>query len=316
VRRTLAAAAAFGLAALALTGCATASAPTCARTTNPGNLASLVQVSGDFAKKPTVDISSPLSPGDGQFVDLTTGTGTEIVSDDQLVGLAVDLFSAKTGKEIVTAGYGSTGPTITPVSTWVQTVPGFEVALKCAGEGTRMIVGLTPTELGSSTASLGLAADESAIAVIDVQKVYLSRADGTPVFNDGHNLPVVVLAPSGQPGVTIPKTDPPTSLVVQTLQKGTGATVGDKDTVRVAYTGLTWADGKVFDSSWGSTPASLSMTGIVPGLAAALKGATVGSQILAVIPPSDGYGSTATGQIPANSTLVFVVDILGIDATQ
>ena len=62
--------------------------------------------------------------------------------------------------------------------------------------------------------------------------------------------------------------------------------------------------------------ASLSMTGIVPGLATALKGATVGSQILAVIPPSDGYGSTATGQIPANSTLVFVVDILGIDATQ
>ena len=40
----------------------------------------------------------------------------------------------------------------------------------------------------------------------------------------------------------------------------------------------------------------------------------VGSQIVAVIPPSLGYGSQAQGTIPANSTLVFVVDILGIQS--
>jgi peptidylprolyl isomerase len=39
----------------------------------------------------------------------------------------------------------------------------------------------------------------------------------------------------------------------------------------------------------------------------------VGSQVLAVIPPGDGYGDQASESIPANSTLVFVIDILGVD---
>ena len=39
-------------------------------------------------------------------------------------------------------------------------------------------------------------------------------------------------------------------------------------------------------------------------------GHTVGSQVLLVVPPSLGYGSEAKDKIPANSTLVFVVDIL------
>ena len=41
-----------------------------------------------------------------------------------------------------------------------------------------------------------------------------------------------------------------------------------------------------------------------------LIGQTVGSQVLLVIPPDKGYGNKASGSIPANSTLVFVVDIL------
>ena len=45
----------------------------------------------------------------------------------------------------------------------------------------------------------------------------------------------------------------------------------------------------------------------------ALTGQTVGSQIVAVIPPDQAYGDVANGPIPANSTLVFVVDILGVD---
>ena len=37
------------------------------------------------------------------------------------------------------------------------------------------------------------------------------------------------------------------------------------------------------------------------------------SQVMAIIPPSLGYGDQASDSIPANSTLVFVIDILGVD---
>ncbi|MEV9370133.1 FKBP-type peptidyl-prolyl cis-trans isomerase, partial [Klebsiella pneumoniae] len=44
----------------------------------------------------------------------------------------------------------------------------------------------------------------------------------------------------------------------------------------------------------------------------ALEGQTVGSQVLVVMPASDGYGDKGQGSIPANAPLVFVVDILGV----
>ena len=41
-----------------------------------------------------------------------------------------------------------------------------------------------------------------------------------------------------------------------------------------------------------------------------LVGQPVGSQVLLVVPPDKGYGAKASDTIPANSTLVYVVDIL------
>lgn len=50
--------------------------------------------------------------------------------------------------------------------------------------------------------------------------------------------------------------------------------------------------------------------GVIEGWLEGLKGQKVGSEVLLVVPPSLGYGDQAQGEIPANSTLVFVVDIL------
>ena len=83
--------------------------------------------------------------------------------------------------------------------------------------------------------------------------------------------------------------------------------------MRVHYTGLTWADRTVFDTTWDAEPKSIDLSTMLPGFAEAITGQTVGSQVLVVIPPDQGYGDQAQGQIPADSTLVFVVDILGID---
>ena len=73
------------------------------------------------------------------------------------------------------------------------------------------------------------------------------------------------------------------------------------------------AAGTVFDSSWTrKSPATFGIgTGnVIPGWDKGLVGKKVGSRVLLVVPPADGYGDRAQAKIPANSTLVFVVDIL------
>ena len=92
------------------------------------------------------------------------------------------------------------------------------------------------------------------------------------------------------------------------------------DTVVVQYTGWLWADGKIFDSSWQKgAPATFVATegqgGVIAGFAKALIGQPVGSQVIAIIPPDEGYGDNPPqgGQIAADSTLIFVADILAVD---
>jgi peptidylprolyl isomerase len=52
--------------------------------------------------------------------------------------------------------------------------------------------------------------------------------------------------------------------------------------------------------------------GVVPGFARALIGQTVGSRVLVAIPPSEGYpAGQEPASIPANATMIFVIDILG-----
>jgi peptidylprolyl isomerase len=88
--------------------------------------------------------------------------------------------------------------------------------------------------------------------------------------------------------------------------------------VVVQYTGVTWDDNRVFDSTWEQgTPATFVVdTGegseVVPGLSKAIIGQKVGSQVGVIVPPSEGYGDQEVQGIPANSTLFFVIDILGV----
>ena len=86
------------------------------------------------------------------------------------------------------------------------------------------------------------------------------------------------------------------------------------------YTGVLYKDGKEFDSSWSrGQAAQFPLTGVVPGFTEGIGGAgavapmKVGGRRIMILPSSLGYGAQAAGSIPANSTLVFVVDLKSID---
>ena len=103
-------------------------------------------------------------------------------------------------------------------------------------------------------------------------------------------------------------------LKYQVLKQGTG-TVSPKatDRVKVHYHG-TLLNGTVFDSSvQRNEPASFPLNGVIPGWTEGLQLMKVGDKFKFEIPPNLAYGPNSPSPlIPANSTLVFEVELLGI----
>jgi FKBP-type peptidyl-prolyl cis-trans isomerase len=104
------------------------------------------------------------------------------------------------------------------------------------------------------------------------------------------------------------------SLVVEDLVVGTGATAASGDTVTVHYLG-TLTNGTKFDSSYDrGTPYSFRLgTGaVIPGFDQGVTGMKVGGKRRLTIPPSLAYGSTGSGPVPPNATIVFEVELVSI----
>lgn len=143
------------------------------------------------------------------------------------------------------------------------------------------------------------------------------RATGTPV-TPPEGFPTVTVDDTGKPTVTIPETAPPNATKVAVLKQGDGPVVADGDSVTVQYQGVNWNTKKVFDQSWGREPATFTTSGVIKGFQDALIGQKVGSQVIAIIPPQDGYGPTGqpSAGIKGTDTLVFVIDILATHPTK
>ncbi|WP_249051695.1 FKBP-type peptidyl-prolyl cis-trans isomerase [Cellulomonas fimi] len=157
-------------------------------------------------------------------------------------------------------------------------------------------------------------AENTALMLIDVAdaRSIPTRAEGEPVVPPA-GLPVVALDNEGVPSVKPVDGEAPTELVVQPLIKGDGPPLEAGQTVTFNYSGWLW-DGTPFDSSWEGAPftTTLGTQQVIQGWDQGLAGQTVGSQVLLIVPPALGYGDQERGPIPANSTLVFVVDILAV----
>ncbi len=109
---------------------------------------------------------------------------------------------------------------------------------------------------------------------------------------------------------------PPTQLTGQDLVTGTGPAASDTSTVTVQYVGALYDTGKVFDASWpptGKGPTSFPLSQVIPGFKNTITGMKIGGRREVVIPPSLAYGAAGRPPtIPPSSTLVFVIDLLGV----
>jgi FKBP-type peptidyl-prolyl cis-trans isomerase FkpA len=110
-----------------------------------------------------------------------------------------------------------------------------------------------------------------------------------------------------------------TALYTQTdLHVGTGAVAANGNTLTVNYTGWLYDGSKIdlkglqFETSVGQTPFTfiLGSGQVIDGWEKGVPGMQVGGLRRLVIPPSLAYGTTRSGKIPANATLVFEIELL------
>ncbi len=259
-----------------------------------------VKVTGDVGSKPTVTFDTAFASDVEEHIVLVPGTGDDI-KEGQRVTADYVAISGNDGSELDTT-YGKTPQRIVlDHNSLLAPVYDAMIGQKV---GARVLV----------SADLTSAQGTWIIFVFDITGVenVPASANGTPV-TPAAGLPVVTIV-NGVPTITAPTGTAPTGLIAQVLIKGDGPAITAGQTVLMQYTGMIWASGKVFDSSWGSGAVDFPVGAgqVIPGFDEGLVGQTIGSRILLVIPPDKGYGTDGNTQagIAGTDTLVFVVDLL------
>jgi FKBP-type peptidyl-prolyl cis-trans isomerase len=309
MRRTAAALLTPLIAVGALAGCSSSTA-------SAAGPNSAVTASGTFGKSPTVKIPTA-KPGSSLYVKTESqGNGQALGSSGAFLSNYVVYIWSGTSHKLALTTYTAT-PQVLPTTL----LPGLKTALVGKKMGSRVLAVLPPKYgYGSQgNAQVGVTGTDTLVFVMDLIKAYPATvsASGTQVSTGGGNLPTVTAASGTAPKVTVPSNNPPASLVTKTLIKGSGPPITKGQEVVTQYVGVNWRTKTVFDSSWsrgspygfqiGASPAQ-----IIPGWDTGLLGVRVGSRVLLVIPPKEGYGSSGNSSagIKGTDTLVYVVDIV------
>jgi peptidylprolyl isomerase len=194
-------------------------------------------------------------------------------------------------------------------TTQKTTIIGVAVALAaavagCGSSSTAPGVQLAPSA-GATAASSTAAASASTTSTSASASATSTTTSSTP-------LPAAL---KSKPKVTPPSGPAPKKLVIKDLIKGSGPVATPTSTVNVQYVGVLYKGGKQFDASWNDgsgQPVSLPLSGVIKGWQQGIPGMKIGGRRELIIPPGLAYGPTAQAKIPANSTLVFVIDLHGL----
>jgi peptidylprolyl isomerase len=294
---------------LLLTACGKDKAATPAQ---PPSALDVVTVGGTD-KAPTLTLKTkPLTVTATTTKVVTAGKGAKTTKTDSVMFNYV-LVNGKDGKQIET----SFGKDAVPWNLSTKQMKGLSNGLTGQQVGSRLLIAIPPADAFGATGnpSLGFAATDNVVFLIDLVSAStpLKTATGSAVPPKA-GLPTATVDGAKAAQITVPKTAPPTTLVIQPLIKGAGPLVKTGQNIKVNYTGVLWKDGSKFDASGDrGEPVDFSIgTGqVIAGWDKGLVGQTVGSRVLLVVPPADGYGAKGSPpKIGAKDTLVFVVDIL------
>jgi peptidylprolyl isomerase len=272
----------------------------------------LPTVKGEFGENPTISVPDGAPPEELIVKTLTQGDGPEVGADEFVV---VDYVGVRWDDGAL---FDSSFERGTPVMYGLADgpLPGWNTALAGVNVGSRLLLVLPADQaFGDTTPGEPIQPGDTLVFVVDVLGSHTAdeTAKGEPAPTEDDSLPYVGITPK-EPEIVVPDRDPSSKLISIPVVVGDGPTVQKGDVLVLQYKGVLWRNGQEFDASWGTgqpfvTPIGQGM--VVAGWDKGLVGQTVGSRVLLVIPPKDGYGSAGSGEIKATDTMVFAVDILG-----
>ncbi|MCZ3389286.1 MAG: FKBP-type peptidyl-prolyl cis-trans isomerase [Actinomycetia bacterium] len=117
-----------------------------------------------------------------------------------------------------------------------------------------------------------------------------------------------------KPEVDFPGGDAPKTLVITDVAVGDGAEATPGAAVEVHYLGVEFDSGEEFDSSWSRGEAiSFPLGNLIKGWQEGIPGMKVGGRRQLICPPALAYGPAGGGHRLSGQTLIFVIDLLGVN---
>jgi peptidylprolyl isomerase len=277
-------------------------------------------VSGAFGAEPTVKVDPAIKVDKPETEVLSVGDGNPVLANKKAM---FNIFLAQgNGKKLFSsADQGA------PMQVAMQENEFFKViidSLVDKPQGSRVAVAATVKDVWGSAGvpQLKLKTGETVLFVLDVLSVEPTDVDKAPSGKEvapPATAPVVQESDGKVTGLDFSKSakKPPAKLQVIPLIEGDGPEAKAGRLVTFNYYGAVWGSKKPFDSSYtrgAPVPFGVGVKGLIPAWDQVIPGLKQGSRVLIIAPPGDAYGSRAQQGIPKNSTLAFVVDVLGVDS--
>jgi peptidylprolyl isomerase len=320
VRRRLIALSVVSLLLFGATACGDdAESPEASESVDMGTEIDGLTVSGEVGKELEVDMEAPLDGEGTKTQVLEAGDGNPLKLNESAL-LHLYIGNATSGKDAIT-----TYDQGVPIQVKASEDQLFKAVLDNIVDkpkGSRVAVTAPVEDVWGPQGApqLKLKASDTALFIADIVSVQpdevLDGPQGEPVEPPA-DAPTVEEKDGEVTGLdwsTAPK-KAPKELTVIPLVEGEGPEATAESMVTFDYYGAVYGEDEPFDESYSRepTPFGVGVNGLIPAWDKVIPGLKRGSRVLIIAPAEDAYGDREQPNIPAGSTLTFVVDVLGVD---